>query len=112
MNVLAAVKNRDAVIREVLSAANLAGLWTAQGPSPEALRIRDDASRADAATRTWVLLAFDLYSGTGNLSVNQLFDTLGERELITAISFLMRFAIGREGVQAIASDSDDGESIN
>ncbi|MFT3714039.1 MAG: hypothetical protein QM817_40780 [Archangium sp.] len=110
MNVLTAVKDRDAVIREVLSAAKLSHLWTSAGPSAEAIRIREAVTNSDA-TRTWVLLAFDLFNGTGNLTVNQLFDTLDGRELATCLSLLMRLALGSEGVRSIVGGSD-GEPVN
>ena len=74
---LNAVKDRNAIILGVLEVPKLQHLWTATGPTPEALRIRDTGGASvEPAVLTWVQLAFDLFNATGE-TLNRMFDSLG-----------------------------------
>lgn len=64
---LNAIKDRNAVVIEVLKAGKLEHLWTTSGPTLEAMRIRDEAGQGVAAeTHAWVCLGFDLFNGSGH----------------------------------------------
>lgn len=114
---LEAIKDRNAVIRELLAAGKVSHLWTLEGPTPEALRIRDlGGEGVSHAVHTWVLLAFEVFNGTGQLTVSRMFDTLEETELLIALSLLMRLSMGTPGLEAILEggdeDPDGGAPIN
>lgn len=113
---LGAIKDRNAVILEVLAAGHVSHLWTSEGPTPEALRIRDSGEGVSPAIHTWVLLAFALFNGTGGLTVTRLFDTLERSPLLIALSLLMRVAMGTPGIESLlesgGEDPDGGASIN
>lgn len=86
---LEAIKDRNAVIPELLAAGKVSHLWTGEGPSPEALRIRDSSGEGvSPGVHTWVLLAFEVFSGTGQLTISRMFDTLEETDLLIALSLL------------------------
>jgi|GEM_PF-2933609 len=114
---LQAIKDRNAVIIEVLAAGHVSRLWTPEGPTPEALRIRDSGGEGvEPSVHTWVLLAFELFNGTGALTVSRLMDTLEGPPLLIALSLLMRVAMGTPGVESIlqsgGEDPEGGASVN
>ena len=114
---LEAIKDRNAVIRELLAAGKVSHLWTGEGPSPEALRIRDSSGEGvSPAVHTWVLLAFEAFNGTGQLTVSRMFDTLEETDLLIALSLLMRLSMGTPGLDSILEggdeDPDGGAPVN
>ena len=114
---LEAIKDRNAVIRELLAAGKVSHLWTGEGPSPEALRIRDSSGEGvSPGVHTWVLLAFEVFNGTGQLTVSRMFDTLEETDLLIALSLLMRLSMGTPGLESILEggdeDPDGGAPVN
>jgi hypothetical protein len=114
---LNAVKDRNAIILGVLEVPKLQYLWTSNGPAPEALRIRDSGGASvEPAMLTWVLLAFDLFDATGELTLNRMFDSLQRDHLTIAFTLLIRVACGEEGLNSIIAngggESDGGASIN
>lgn len=114
---LNAVKNRNAIIFGVLEVPKLQHLWTAEGPTPQALRIRDTASaNVEPAVLTWVLLAFDLFNATGELTLNRMFDTLDRDHLAIAFTLLIRVAFGQDGLSSIiengGGDPEGGASVH
>lgn len=114
---LQAIKDRNAVILEVLAAGHLSHLWTPEGPTPEAIRIRESAGEGvDPSVHTWVLLAFALFNGTGDLTVSRLMETLDGPSLLIALSLLMRVALGTPGVESIlesgGEDPEGGAPVN
>lgn len=114
---LDAIRDRNAVIVEVLAAGHVSHLWTLDGPTAEALRVRESGCEGVApAVHTWVLLAFELFNGTGGLTVSRLFDTLERPQLLIALSLLMRVAMGTSGVESIlesgGEDPEGGASVN
>ncbi|MDP3151446.1 MAG: hypothetical protein Q8N23_02170 [Archangium sp.] len=99
---LNAVKDRNAIIIGVLEVPKLQHLWTANGPTPEALRIRDSGGAiVEPAVLTWMLLAFDLFNATGELTLNRMFDSLERDHLAIAFTLLIRVAYGEEGLNSI-----------
>lgn len=114
---LGAIKDRNAVILEVLAAGHVSHLWTLEGPTPEAVRIRDSAGEGvEPSVHTWVLLAFELFNGTGGLTVSRLMETLEAPPLLIALSLLMRIAVGTPGLESIlesgGEDPEGGASVN
>ena len=107
---LNAVRDRNAIILGVLEVPKLQPLWTADGPTPEALRIRDTGgARVEPAVLTWVLLAFDLFNATGELTLNRMFDTLERDHLAIAFTLLIRVAYGEHGLNSIIENGGGGE---
>lgn len=90
---LTGVHELNAFLVEVLETGGAGHLWTGAGPTPEARAVRDGGAAADEATRTWVLLAWALYDGSGGLTVARLFETLSETRLPIALSLLLRAAM-------------------
>ena len=114
---LEAIKDRNAVIRELLGAGKVSHLWTGEGPSPEALRIRDSSGEGvSPGVHTWVLLAFEVFNGTGQLTISRMFDTLEETDLLIALGLLMRLSMGTPGLESILEggdeDPDGGAPVN
>lgn len=114
---LAAIKDRNAVILEVLAAGHVSHLWALEGPTAEAVRIRD--TKGEGVTpevHTWVLLAFELFNGTGELTISRMFDTLHETQLLIALSLLMRVSMGTPGLESIlesgGEEPDGGSTVN
>ena len=69
---------------------------------PEALRIRDTGgATVEPAVLTWVLLAFDLFNETGELTLNRMFDSLERDHLAIAFTLLIRVAYGEHGLNSI-----------
>lgn len=113
---LTGVRDVNGVVRAVLEAAALQHLWTQTGPTAEALGIRDGRLLVADDTRTWVLLAFALFNGTGGLTVTHLFETLNESQLPIALSLMLRVAMGPRGLESIldggGEDPEGGASLN
>ena len=114
---LNAVRDRNAIILGVLEVPKLQHLWTADGPTPEALRIRDTGGvSVEPAVLTWVLLAFDLFNATGELTLNQMFDSLERDHLAIAFTLLIRVAYGEHGLNSIiengGGEEGGGETVH
>ena len=114
---LGAIKDRNAVILEVLAAGHVSHLWALEGPTPEAIRIRESAGEGvEPSVHTWVLLAFALFNGTGSLTVARMFDTLTPHQLAIALSLLIRVAMGTPGLESIlesgGEDPESGSTLN
>ncbi len=98
---LNAVRDRNAIILGVLEVPKLQHLWTADGPTPAALRIRDTSGAdVDPTTLTWVLLAFDLFNATGALTLNRMFDSL-MNQIEIWFSILSRRLLGRSSFASL-----------
>lgn len=114
---LDAVRDRNAVVLQVLTAGQLEHLWTATGPTLEALRIRDEQGRGvSPETHVWVALAFELFNGTGGLTVSRLLETLEGPKAVIALTLLIRVAMGEPGIQSIlesgGEDPDSGATTH
>lgn len=114
---LEGVRKQNEVIIEVLQAAKLGHLWTKDGPTPVARAIRDGGGEGlEEAKRVWVLLAWELYDGSGKLPVARLMDTLDETQLPIALSMLLRVAMGQPGLESIlesgGADPEGGAPVN
>jgi len=95
---LDSLKDKNAVVVAILQSAELAHLWSSSGPTAEAVRLRDDVG-ADEAKRAWVRLAFELYDGSAQLTVAQLFATMPAPQLTVALTRLLGVSMGPQAVQ-------------
>ncbi len=63
----------------------------------------------------WVLLAFDLFNATGELTRKRMFDSLERDHLAIAFTPLIRVAYGEEGLNSIIANGggepDGGASV-
>lgn len=114
---LSPIKERNAVVIEVLKAGKLEHLWTTTGPTLEAVRVRDEAGQGvTPEVHVWVCLAFELFNGTGGLTISRMFDVLTSPDLVSAFSFCCRAAMGTHGLESIldsgGSDPEGGATLN
>lgn len=100
---ITALRDRHDVIIKVLESAHLAHLWSLDGPTAEARRIRDEQTSESVLVQTWVRLAFALFDGSGGLEVAELFDKLPMKDLTIALSLLFRISLGEDSIEALAS---------
>jgi hypothetical protein len=101
-------KDKNAIVVALLQAADLAHLWSSSGPTLEALRLRDDTG-AEEARRAWIRLAFELYDGSSQLTVAQLFATLPGPQLTVALTRLIGVSMGPQAVQMMLEGA--GEDV-
>ncbi|MEW5848612.1 MAG: hypothetical protein AB2A00_07340 [Myxococcota bacterium] len=69
----ASVAHRAAVCRALLERVDMVGLWTEEGPTSAARRLRDhDGEDLTDAQRFLLMLAWDVWNGTGHADMSEL----------------------------------------
>lgn len=93
----ASEKQQCAVIRTLLASVHLERLWTATGPTKEAITLLEaKGGYLSSGERLVLLVAFDVWNGHGNAEVGDLLATLDERRLRAVTDALLARDAGEE----------------
>lgn len=88
-----------ACIRVLLHSARLEQLWTATGPTDEALALlRDKGGYLSSGERLMLFVAFDFWNGQGNAEFGKLINVLDADKLGLVCSLAIAVAEGEEAV--------------
>jgi hypothetical protein len=93
-------------LRVLLRPVHMEHLWTATGPTPEALHLRQTGGRPLSGTaRLLVLAAFDLWNHDGHADFGELVHRLGIEHFVPLLSLAL--AVKLDAVQL-----DEGDAID
>ncbi len=95
-------------IRVLLRPVHMEHLWTATGPTPEAMHLRQTGGRSlSRPARLLVLAAFDLWNQDGHVDFGELVYRLEIEHFVPLLSLTLAVKLN-----AVPLDEDDADAID
>lgn len=99
--------------RALCSLAGLGSLWTLEGPSPRAMALLEaDGGPLSSGERVVVLAAWNIWNGSGNVSLSDVVHRLDDRCLAALGSLLVAIAGGGSAIDRWLAAIENGQGLH